>query len=78
MKYEKVGRNAPCPCGSGRKYKQCHALEERRNGRWIAIVIGGVLLLATLAYMNALRNRDPSQAGPLPGQVWSEEHGHYH
>lgn len=20
----KVGRNAPCPCGSGRKYKQCH------------------------------------------------------
>jgi preprotein translocase subunit SecA len=19
----KVGRNAPCPCGSGRKYKQC-------------------------------------------------------
>jgi preprotein translocase subunit SecA len=23
-KYAKVGRNAPCPCGSGRKYKQCH------------------------------------------------------
>jgi hypothetical protein len=21
---EKVGRNAPCPCGSGRKYKKCH------------------------------------------------------
>ncbi|MCG9721722.1 preprotein translocase subunit SecA [Shewanella sp. Isolate7] len=21
---EKVGRNDPCPCGSGRKYKQCH------------------------------------------------------
>jgi len=21
---EKVGRNAPCPCGSGKKYKQCH------------------------------------------------------
>ncbi len=20
----RVGRNAPCPCGSGRKYKQCH------------------------------------------------------
>lgn len=20
----KVGRNSPCPCGSGRKYKQCH------------------------------------------------------
>ena len=23
-KVEKVGRNDPCPCGSGRKYKQCH------------------------------------------------------
>ena len=23
-KIEKVGRNDPCPCGSGKKYKQCH------------------------------------------------------
>ena len=23
-KEQKVGRNDPCPCGSGRKYKQCH------------------------------------------------------
>ena len=23
-KNKKVGRNAPCPCGSGKKYKQCH------------------------------------------------------
>jgi uncharacterized protein len=23
----KVGRNAPCPCGSGRKFKQCHGRE---------------------------------------------------
>jgi hypothetical protein len=22
--YSKVGRNAPCPCGSGKKYKRCH------------------------------------------------------
>ena len=20
----RVGRNDPCPCGSGKKYKQCH------------------------------------------------------
>ena len=20
----KVGRNSPCPCGSGKKYKKCH------------------------------------------------------
>ena len=22
--YDKVGRNDPCPCGSGKKYKKCH------------------------------------------------------
>ncbi len=21
---EKIPRNAPCPCGSGKKYKMCH------------------------------------------------------
>ena len=24
---KKVGRNDPCPCGSGKKYKQCHGLQ---------------------------------------------------
>jgi preprotein translocase subunit SecA len=23
----KIGRNDPCPCGSGKKYKQCHGKE---------------------------------------------------
>ena len=23
-KNDKVGRNEPCPCGSGKKYKHCH------------------------------------------------------
>jgi preprotein translocase subunit SecA len=22
--FDKVGRNDPCPCGSGKKYKKCH------------------------------------------------------
>jgi preprotein translocase subunit SecA len=25
---EKVGRNDPCPCGSGKKYKKCHGTNE--------------------------------------------------
>ena len=25
---KKVGRNEPCPCGSGKKYKQCHGKAE--------------------------------------------------
>ena len=24
----KVGRNDPCPCGSGKKYKNCHGVDE--------------------------------------------------
>lgn len=24
VEYDKVGRNDPCPCGSGKKYKNCH------------------------------------------------------
>jgi len=25
----KVGRNEPCPCGSGKKYKHCHGAIEK-------------------------------------------------
>ena len=28
----KVGRNAPCPCGSGKKYKKCHGAPARVGG----------------------------------------------
>jgi len=24
----KAGRNDPCPCGSGKKYKKCHSVED--------------------------------------------------
>jgi preprotein translocase subunit SecA len=36
IKTEKVGRNDPCPCGSGKKYKKCcgrDALETNEEGR---------------------------------------------
>ncbi|HEX8441094.1 SEC-C domain-containing protein [Archangium sp.] len=29
MSSQKPGRNDPCPCGSGKKYKACHASEDR-------------------------------------------------
>jgi len=28
----KVGRNEPCPCGSGRKYKHCHGALQKAGG----------------------------------------------
>ena len=27
----KIGRNDPCPCNSGKKYKQCHMRLEREE-----------------------------------------------
>ncbi|MCK7579691.1 MAG: SEC-C domain-containing protein [Chromatiales bacterium] len=27
VRSEKVGRNEPCPCGSGKKYKKCCGLK---------------------------------------------------
>src|SRR6266851_7883310 len=30
----KVGRNAPCPCGSGRKFKRCCADKVDTRGDW--------------------------------------------
>ncbi len=29
----KVGRNDPCPCGSGKKYKHCHGRPDRKRNR---------------------------------------------
>ncbi len=38
---DKVGRNDPCPCGSGKKYKQCCQLKKRKGlknlkAKWIS------------------------------------------
>ncbi|MBQ7676964.1 MAG: methionyl aminopeptidase [Lachnospiraceae bacterium] len=33
-KQEKIGRNMPCWCGSGRKYKQCHEAFDRKIDRF--------------------------------------------
>ncbi len=29
----KIGRNEPCPCGSGKKYKKCCVVEDEKNTR---------------------------------------------
>ena len=29
----KIGRNAPCPCGSGKKYKKCCLLQKANQGQ---------------------------------------------
>jgi len=32
--YRHVGRNAPCPCGSGKKYKKCCLPRHRAEAQW--------------------------------------------
>jgi preprotein translocase subunit SecA len=35
---KKLGRNDPCPCGSGKKYKKCHMLKDQAEGQTAAAV----------------------------------------
>lgn len=51
----KTGRNAPCPCGSGRKYKKCCLLRE--NPRVRATPIPHKAQAAIQAMMEAEQNR---------------------
>ncbi|MEP0814260.1 MAG: preprotein translocase subunit SecA [bacterium] len=41
-KVEKVGRNDPCPCGSGKKYKNCHGKEEEGGSSAAAVPITNI------------------------------------
>ena len=33
----KIGRNAPCPCGSGVKYKRCHGKPKVEPARYTTV-----------------------------------------
>lgn len=74
-----VGRNAPCPCGSGLKYKRCCATKEEQTtiGSRIALsfvalmLIGGAIFLLTS--LDEFGDRSAA-----PARVWSEAHGHWH
>ena len=76
----KVGRNDPCPCGSGKKYKHCcerkaHALSPTA---WIAIVGVGVVALIALLLSFTVTTPAINDVRCPPGQTWSVEHGHCH
>jgi hypothetical protein len=68
----KVGRNEPCPCGSGKKYKKCHlALDEAASPRVVEAngaalhVSGGVtddqLSMATQFFREKDAGRSPAR-----------------
>ena len=37
----RIGRNDPCPCGSGKKYKKCHGSTDTPTTSGRGTVIGG-------------------------------------
>jgi len=74
-----IGRNEPCPCGSGKKYKRCCALKAQKAslGSRVAISLIGLMLLTGAIVM--LMSLDDFGAEPSgPPRVWSEEHQHFH
>ena len=76
----KTGRNEPCPCGSGKKYKQCceGKTAERTTvlTTWIAVVVGILVLLVAAGTIASFFRDD--RGNESPGRVWSPEHGHWH
>ncbi|MCZ6516624.1 MAG: SEC-C metal-binding domain-containing protein [Gammaproteobacteria bacterium] len=76
----KVGRNAPCPCGSGRKYKHCCLAKSAEMPQAYKLLIALIVLIFVVGIIMAVSTfvSHDSVTGPRQGQVWSEEHQHWH
>ena len=70
----KVGRNDPCPCGSGRKFKQCCAGKTERWSRTASYAVAAVAIALAGFIVYSFTNG----GGSGPRQVWDPVHGHYH
>jgi hypothetical protein len=82
---KKVGRNDPCFCGSGKKYKNCHELSatsvaNSTKSFWIIAILILLLIFAifSIVYSPSYNQSDGPSGTPPAGKVWSEEHGHWH
>ena len=65
MKKNKIGRNEPCPCGSGKKFKRCHG--------------GGNLspeLMRKIEEIRAIQKQQVKQQGLGKGIISCEVKGH--
>jgi len=72
----KTGRNEPCPCGSGKKYKNCHESKtsSSRTSRILMVVVGAALLAAIaagVASVTSERSRSSVRAAPCASGVRS-------
>jgi hypothetical protein len=61
-----VGRNEPCPCGSGKKYKHCCALKSQKSPlttRIVATLIALALLTGAVVMLRSLDDPDSQPGG---------------
>ena len=62
VKPKKVGRNDPCPCGSGKKFKRCHGgLDLLDRSAEVAPATQGVLARAAVARIQRERQQGLGQ-----------------
>jgi hypothetical protein len=71
----KTGRNELCPCGSGKKYKNCHERKASSRTSQVLMVVVGAAVIAAIA-AGVLSFTGERERGAV--RVWSAEHGHYH
>ena len=76
----KIGRNEPCPCGSGKKYKRCCEGESTTRktllSQALLALAGFLFILFVISIVDAFYSSDPDSAGA--DRVWSAAHGHWH
>jgi len=53
-----VARNAPCPCGSGKRYKECHGATRDAPARWVDRALGELRARDFAAAEASLREAD--------------------
>lgn len=74
----KTGRNEPCPCGSGRKYKHCCLKKKAATPTAQKLLIATLALLLAGAIFAIISTATADGPQDMQGKVWSEEHQHWH
>lgn len=75
----KIGRNDPCHCGSGKKYKHCHLNQKQSLSvmQKVVLTVGGLAILTAIVYgIRSISHFELTNENST--RVWSEEHQHYH
>jgi hypothetical protein len=62
---EKVGRNDPCPCGSGKKFKKC-CESKMLGGRFMATKINATIAPSRLTGLFQARVSENQRPADLP------------